>query len=152
MFLFLGVASTIPEFYIIKDKKIIDSIKILEVGDFKLSDKIIPTYLGINKKHNLSKNINKLIITIGPGSYTSLRVGASFIAGLSQSLNLPVSVISIETIYHFLAQLNNHIAIFFESSNNQRFFSYKKNKYFFHEKVENDSYIILILLNLLKIN
>ena len=111
MFLFLDVASPIPEFYIIKDKKIIDSIKIVNDKDFKLSDKIIPTYLEINKKHNLSKNINKLIITIGPGSYTALRVGAAFIAGLSQSMNLPVSVISNEIIYKYLTNLNNQIVV-----------------------------------------
>ena len=64
MFLFLDVASPIPEFHLIKDKKIIDSIKIINDIDFKLSDKIIPTYLEINKKHNLSKNLNKLINNI----------------------------------------------------------------------------------------
>jgi tRNA A37 threonylcarbamoyladenosine modification protein TsaB len=142
MFLFLDVASPIPEFYIIKDKKIIDSIKIVNDKDFKLSDKIIPTYLEINKKYNLSKNINKLIITIGPGSYTALRVGAAFIAGLSQSMNLPVSVISNEIIYKYLTNLNNQIAIFFESSNNQKFFVYKKDQTFFHEKIENENYIL----------
>ena len=107
MFLFLDVVSPIPEFYIIKDKKIIDSIKIVTDEEFKLSDKIIPTYLEVNKNHNLSKNLSKLIITIGPGSYTALRVGASFIAGLSQSMDVPVSVISNETIYQYLTGLNN---------------------------------------------
>ena len=142
MFLFLDVASPIPEFNLIKDKKIIDSKKIVNDEGFKLSDKIIPTYLEINKKHNLSKYLNKLIITIGPGSYTSLRVGASFIAGLVQSMNLPVSVISNENIYQYLVKKNNQIAIYFESSNNQSFFSYKKNQHFFHKKIENKNYIL----------
>ena len=110
--------------------------------DFKLSDKIIPAYLEFNKKHNLSKNINKLIITIGPGSYTALRVGASFIAGLSQSMNIAVSVISSEIIYKYLTSLNTQIAVYFKSSNNQSFFSYKKDQLFFHEKVENEHYIL----------
>ena len=142
MFLFLDVASPIPEFYIIKDKKIIDSLKIVKDSDFKLSDKIIPAYLEFNKKHNLSKNINKLIITIGPGSYTALRVGASFIAGLSQSMNIAVSVISSEIIYKYLTNFNTQIAVYFKSSNNQSFFSYKKDQLFFHEKVENEHYIL----------
>ena len=126
MFLFLDVASPIPEFHLIKDKKIIDSIKIVNDVDLKLSDQLIPSYLEINKKYNLSKTINKLIITIGPGSYTALRVGASFIAGLSQSMNLPVAVISTETIYRYLTNINNQTAVYFQSSNNQSFFSYKK--------------------------
>ena len=140
MFLFLDVVSPIPEFYIIKDKKIIDSIKIVTDEEFKLSDKIIPTYLEVNKNHNLSKNLSKLIITIGPGSYTALRVGASFIAGLSQSMDVPVSVISNETIYQYLTGLNNKIALYFESSNNQKFLTYKNGQKFFHEKIENQNY------------
>ena len=84
MFLFLDVASPIPEFHLINDKKIIDSIKITDNNDQKLSDLLIPTYLEIDTTYKLSKNLKKLIITIGPGSYTALRVGASFIAGLSQ--------------------------------------------------------------------
>ena len=140
MFLFLDAASSIPEFYLIKDKKIVDSIKIVNDIDFKLSDNIIPKYLEISKKYNLPKHINKLIITTGPGSYTALRVGASFIAGLSQSMNLPILVISNETMYQCLESSNNQIAIYFESSNNQRFFLYKKGKQFFHEKVENNTY------------
>ena len=152
MFLFLDVASPIPEFYLIKDKKIIDSIKIIDGSDIKLSDKIIPIYLEINKKHNLSKNISKLIITTGPGSYTALRVGASFIAGLSQSMNLPVSVVSAETIHLYLANLNDQIALYFKSSNNQRFFSYKKNQKFFNEKVENENHILPESINFIFYN
>lgn len=142
MFLFLDVISTIPEFHLIKDKKIINSIKILDENDQKLSDKIIPAYLDINYTHNLSKEITNLIITTGPGSYTALRVGASFIAGLSLSLNLPVAVISIESIYQYLFKNNKNIGIYFESSNNQKFFTYKKNSFFIHEKIENENFIL----------
>ena len=151
MFLFLDVASPIPEFYLFKDKKVIDSIKIVNDEDFKVSDKIIPTYLGFNKKHNLSKNIKKLIITTGPGSYTALRVGASFIAGLSQSMNLPVSVVSTETIYQYLT-LNKQTAVYFQSSNNQSFFTYKKNQQFFYEKVENENHILPKSINFIFFN
>jgi len=142
MFLFLDVASPIPEFHLINDKKIIDSFKILENNTVKLSDKIIPTYLEINNTHNLSKNLTNLIITIGPGSYTALRVGASFIAGLSQSISLPVSLISIQTIYNYIKCTDKEIGIYFESSNNQKFFSYKKRDHFINEKVENENLIL----------
>ena len=103
MFLLLDVASPIPEFHLINDKKIIDSIKITDNNDQKLSDLLIPTYLEIDTTYKLSKNLKKLIITIGPGSYTALRVGASFIAGLSQSMSLPVSVVSNLTIHNHLS-------------------------------------------------
>ena len=142
MFLFLDVVSPIPEFHLINDKKIVDSIKIANNIDQKLSDQLIPTYLEINNTYKLSQNIKKLIITIGPGSYTALRVGASFIAGLSLSMNLLVSVVSIETIYEHLYAPINQMGIYFESSNKQKFFSYKKNSYFFHKKIENENYVI----------
>ena len=141
MFLFLDAASPIPEFHLIEDKKIIKSIKIIEDSDKKLSNSIIPKYLEINSIYNLNSNIRKLIVTIGPGSYTALRVGASFISGLSQSLSLPVTVVSTETIYECFND-NKEIGIYFESSNNQKFFSYKKGLVFFHEKIENENYIL----------
>ena len=142
MFLLLDVASPIPEFHLINDKKIIDSIKITDNNDQKLSDLLIPTYLEIDTAYKLSKNLEKLIITIGPGSYTALRVGASFIAGLSQSMNLPVSAVSTLTIHNNLAEPRNHIGVYFESSNKQKFFSYQKNHQFIHEKIDDMSYTI----------
>ena len=142
MFLLLDVASPIPEFHLINDKKIIDSIKITDNNDQKLSDLLIPTYLEIDTAYKLSKNLEKLIITIGPGSYTALRVGASFIAGLSQSMNLPVSAVSTVTIHNHLAEPRNHIGVYFESSNKQKFFSYQKNHQFIHEKIDDMPYIM----------
>ncbi len=142
MFLLLDVVSPIPEFHLIDDKKIRDSIHILNNADEKLSDKLVSTYLNINNSYKLYKNIKKLIITIGPGSYTALRVGASFIAGLSQSMDLPVAVISTETIYNYIIESGHKKGIYFESSNKQKFFSYKKETEFIHEKVDNQNYSI----------
>ena len=142
MFLFLDVASPIPEFHIINEKKIIDSIKIINNINQKLSDQLIPTYLNIDSTYKLTRNVKKLIITIGPGSYTALRVGASFIAGLSQSMNLPVSVISTQTIYQHFYDSSKKIGIYFKSSNNQKFFSYQKNLEFIHEKIDSENYTI----------
>jgi len=147
MFLFLDVASPIPEFHLINDKKIIDSIKITNKTDQKLSDLLIPTYLQIDNDYNLSKKLKKLIITIGPGSYTALRVGASFIAGLSQSMDLPVAVISTTTIYKYLSDTNKKIGIYFESSNNQKFFLYKKNSEYINVKIENQNFVIPELIS-----
>ena len=117
MFLFLDVASPIPEFHLINDKKIIDSIKIINNSNEKLSDLLIPTYLNIDNTYKISKNVKKLIISIGPGSYTALRVGASFIAGLSQSMKLPVSIVSTETFHQWFSYPNEQIGIYFTSSN-----------------------------------
>ena len=141
MFLFLDVASPIPEFNLIKDKNIIVSSKIVENNNEKLSDNIIPKYLKINEKYNLNAKLTKFIITIGPGSYTALRVGASFIAGLSQSMGLPVATISTENIYKFLYNRNMNGGIYFQSSNNQNFLTFKLDEKFVHQKVENSNFI-----------
>lgn len=141
MFLFLDVASPIPEFHLIKDKNIIVSLKIVENNDEKLSDNIIPKYLKINEKYNLNEKITKLIITTGPGSYTALRVGASFIAGLSQSMGLPVATISTENMYDFLNNRNMNSGIYFQSSNNQNFLTFKLDEKFVHQKIENNNFI-----------
>ena len=141
MFLFLDVASPIPEFHLIKDKNIIVSSKIIENNDEKQSDNIIPKYLKINEIYNLNKKITKLIITTGPGSYTALRVGASFIAGLSQSIGLPVSTISTENMYNFLYNTNINCGIYFQSSNNQNFLTFKLDEKFVHQKLENNNFI-----------
>ena len=142
MFLLLDVASPIPEFHIINDKKIIDSIKIIDNSDQKLSDLLIPIYLKIDNTYKLSKTLKKLIITIGPGSYTSLRVGGAFMAGLSQSMSLPISVVSSLTIHNHLSDPSEHIGVYFESSNNQKFFSYRKNHQFIHEKIDDTLFVI----------
>ena len=147
MFLFLDVASPISEFHLITDKKIIDSIKITNKTDQKLSDLLIPTYIKIDNDYKLSKKLKKLIITIGPGSYTALRVGASFIAGLSQSMDLPVAVISTKTIYKYLSDTNKQIGIYFESSNNQKFFLYQKNSEYINVKIENQNFVIPELIS-----
>ena len=141
MFLFLDVASPIPEFHLIKDKNIIVSLKIIENNDEKLSDNIIPKYLKINEEYNLNEKITKFIITTGPGSYTALRVGASFIAGLSQSMGLPVATISTENMYKFLYNGNMNGGIYFQSSNNQNFLTFKLDEKFVHQKVENSNFI-----------
>ena len=80
------------------------------------------------------QKLTKFIITTGPGSYTALRVGASFIAGLSQSMGLPVATISTENIYDFLNNRNMNGGIYFQSSNNQNFLTFKLDEKFVHQK------------------
>ena len=55
MILYLDVVSSIPEFSIIEDNKIIFSTKIIHSVDEKLSDNIIPKYLEMNKSFKFLK-------------------------------------------------------------------------------------------------
>ena len=141
MILYLDVVSSIPEFSIIEDNKIIFSTKIIHSVDEKLSDNIIPKYLEMNKSFKFQKNLKGLIITTGPGSYTSLRVGAAFIAGLKYSKNIKIASVSSEIISKFLISDNNKIneLVYINSANSQNFISLQNNKNIFtHYKIDNE--------------
>ena len=160
MLLFLDVISPIPEFCVIDDNKIILQQKITQFETDKLSDNIIQSYIEIDKQLNLTKNLKKISTTIGPGSYTSLRVGSAFISGLMISRNIPYYPLSIEDIINFKAiqYSKKNLGVFITSSNKQKFLCYKiKDKNMKYDKIENNKYSIpknidLILFNKSKIN
>ena len=159
MLLFLDVISPIPEFCVIDDNKVILKEKIIQNETDRLSDNIIQSYIEIDKRLNLTQNLKKISTTIGPGSYTSLRVGSAFISGLMISRNIPYHPLSIEDIINFKAiqHSKENLGVYITSSNNQKFLCYKirENKMEYY-KIENNKYLIpshidLILFNKSKI-
>ena len=78
MILFLDTVSPLPEFSLIADNKIIFSKKIINHHNEKMSDYLIKSYTDLEKKFSLDQKLENLIINIGPGSYTSLRIGIAF--------------------------------------------------------------------------
>ena len=158
MLLFLDIISSIPEFCVIDDNKIILQQKITQSETDKLSDNIIQSYIEIDKRLNLTKNLKKISTTIGPGSYTSLRVGSAFISGLMISRNIPYYPLTIEDILNLNAikHSKKKLGVFITSSNNQKFFCYKtKDNHMEYNKIENKysipKHIDLILFNKSKI-
>tara|TARA_B100001540_G_C15775611_1_gene628518 strand:+ start:214 stop:858 length:645 start_codon:yes stop_codon:yes gene_type:complete len=129
MNLFLDIISPIPEFTVIYDNKILQSNKILEKEGDKLSDNIILCYQNLSEKLDLNKKLEKIIVTTGPGSYTSLRVGISFAKGLQISQNIKIAGISIYDQLSFMLEkkTENNIGSYIVSSNSQKFFCYKFN-------------------------
>ena len=160
MLLFLDVISSIPEFCVIDDNKVILRQKITKDETDKLSDNIIQSYIEIDKRLNLTKNLKKISTTIGPGSYTSLRVGSAFISGLMISRKIPYYPLSIEDILNFYSKKysKKNLGAFITSSNNQKFLCYKiKDNVMEYYKIENNKYSIpkhidLIIFNKTKIN
>ena len=160
MLLFLDIISSIPEFCVIDDNKIILQQKITQSETDKLSDNIIQSYIEIDKRLNLTKNLKKISTTIGPGSYTSLRVGSAFISGLMISRNISYYPLSIEDIVNFnsINHSKKNLGVFITSSNDQKFLCYKiKNNKMEYYKIEDNQYSIpkhidLILFNKSKIN
>tara|TARA_Y100000590_G_C15628998_1_gene980450 strand:- start:564 stop:1184 length:621 start_codon:yes stop_codon:yes gene_type:complete len=142
MHLFLDVISPIPEFSVFNENKIILSRKIIQSEEEKLSDSIIPRFLEIEKNLNLLKNLDSIIVTTGPGSYTSLRVGISFVSGLHFSKNIKIAGISSQDLLSFkLEETSNYNSAFYIiSANKQEFFCGKLfNKDFSYIKLEKNS-------------
>ena len=160
MLLFLDVISPLPEFCVIDDNKVILKEKIIQNETDRLSDNIIQSYVEIDKRLNLTKNLKKISTTIGPGSYTSLRVGSAFISGLMISRKIPYYPLSIEDILNFNSKKlsKNNLGVFITSSNNQEFLCFKnKDNVMEYNKIENNKYLIpkhieLILFNKTEIN
>ena len=160
MLLFLDIISSIPEFCVIDDNKVILQEKITESETEKLSDHIIQSYTEIDKRLNLTKYLRGISSTIGPGSYTSLRVGSAFISGLMISHKIPYYPLSIEDILNFnsIKYSKKNLGVFITSSNNQKFLCYKiKDNEVEYHKIEDNKFSIpknidLILFNKSKIN
>ena len=160
MLLFLDIISSIPEFCVIDDNKVILKEKIIQSETDRLSDNIIQSYIEIDKCLNLTQNLKKISTTIGPGSYTSLRVGSAFISGLMISRKIPYYPLSIEDILNFNLKKSskNNLGVFITSSNNQQFLCYKnEDNEMEYKKIDNNNYSIpkhieLILFNKTEIN
>ena len=155
MLLFLDVISSIPEFCVIDDNKVILRQKIIQDETDRLSDNIIQSYIEIDKKLNLTKKLKKISTTIGPGSYTSLRVGSAFISGLMISRKIPYYPLSIEDILNFYSKkyLEKNLGAFITSSNNQKFLCYKvKDNVMKYYKIENNKYSVPKNLDLIIFN
>ena len=144
MILFLDTVAPLPEFSIIEDNKIIYCEKIIKKEGNKMSDSIIPSYNYLDSKFSLDQNIKFLITNTGPGSYTALRVGISFLSGLSISKKINLIGVSCFDLFNYIILEDDNLqtsAFFITSSNNQRFiylFNSKANKYEVY-KIEKDN-------------
>ena len=160
MLLFLDVISSIPEFCVIDDNKVILQEKIIHNETDRLSDNIIQSYIAIDNRLNLTQNLKKISTTIGPGSYTSLRVGSAFISGLMISRKIPYYPLSIDDILNFNSKkyYKKNLGVFITSSNDQQFLCYRnKDNVMEYNKIENNKFSIpkhieLILFNKTEIN
>jgi len=142
MILFFDIVSHLPEFCLIKDNKILFSKRIFDDHEDKMSDRIVPIYIELEKKFKLGKKLKYLITVTGPGSYTALRVGIAFLSGLSISMKIPLIGIPCFDLFQYVIHLNEKksTAIYICSSNNQKFiclYSQYKNECIIN-KVEKD--------------
>ena len=126
MILFLDTVSPLPEFSLIGDNKIIFSKKIINNHHEKMSDYLIKSYTDLEKKFSLDQKLENLIINIGPGSYTSLRIG------------IDLKGIPCVDFYKYLISKDDLLltGIYIHSANNQKFiciYDQKKEYYNIHK-------------------
>ena len=140
MILFLDTISPLPEFSLIADNKIIFSKKIINNHHEKMSDYLIKSYTDLEKKFSLDQKLENLIINIGPGSYTSLRIGIAFFSGLSLSYQIDLKGIPCVDFYKYLISKDDllHTGIYINSANNQKFICIydEKKEYYNIHKIE----------------
>ena len=140
MILFLDTISPLPEFSLIADNKIIFSKKIINNHHEKMSDYLIKSYTDLEKKFSLDQKLENLIINIGPGSYTSLRIGIAFFSGLSMSYQIDLKGIPCVDFYKYLISKDDLLftGIYIHSANNQKFICIydEKKEYYNIHKIE----------------
>ena len=140
MILFLDTVSPLPEFSLIADNKIIFSKKIINNHHEKMSDYLIKSYTDLEKKFSLDQKLENLIINIGPGSYTSLRIGIAFFSGLSLSYQIDLKGIPCVDFYKYLISKDDLLStgIYINSANNQKFICIydEKKEYYNIHKIE----------------
>ena len=138
MILFLDTVSPLPEFSLIGDNKIIFSKKIINNHHEKMSDYLTKSYTDLEKKFSLDQKLENLIINIGPGSYTSLRIGIAFFSGLSLSYQIDLKGIPCVDFYKYVISKDDLLftGIYIHSANNQKFiciYDEKKEHYNIHK-------------------
>jgi len=140
MILFLDTISPLPEFSLIADNKIIFSKKIINNHHEKMSDYLIKSYTDLEKKFSLDQKLKNLIINVGPGSYTSLRIGIAFFSGLSLSYQIDLKGIPCVDFYKYLISKDDLLltGIYINSANNQKFICIydEKKEYYNIHKIE----------------
>ena len=130
MILFLDTISLKPKFFLIKKNNIIHSIHILEKKNMKISDEIVPRYNFFEKKNKFNNKLTKMIVLTGPGSYTGLRLGISFMYGMSAAKKIPLFGVSFINLLNTLVvkkNFNKTLLVIF-SDNNQNFLCIPSNK------------------------
>tara|TARA_Y100001970_G_C14219547_1_gene851795 strand:- start:617 stop:1252 length:636 start_codon:yes stop_codon:yes gene_type:complete len=154
MILFLDTVSSLPEFFLIEDNKIVFSKKIIDNCNEKMSDCIIPKYIELDTEFSLKKNLTDIIVNIGPGSYTALRIGIAFVSGLSISQKIDLKGLSCVDLYRYCVDEKDleSSALFICSSNDQNFFCLYENDKNIHKiyKVENENNLSNLINDKLK--
>ena len=92
-YLYIDTSSSYLYTAIVENEKLISEIK-EEFGQ-SLSEVALPKIASMFEKTNLeAKDINKIIVVDGPGSFTGIRIGITIAKVYAWSLNIPITTIT----------------------------------------------------------
>ena len=91
--LFLDTCSQIIKLGVLSENKLVDYIEF--TNDNKLSEKLLPEIKQILDKNKYNINeINRIYISVGPGSFTGIRIGVTVAKVIAWALNIDIIPIS----------------------------------------------------------
>ena len=91
--LYIDTSSSYLYAGIVKDSNLL--VEVQEELGHNLSEVALPKIVEMFDKTNLSaKDINKIIVVNGPGSFTGIRVGLTIAKVFAWSLNIPITTIT----------------------------------------------------------
>lgn len=91
--LFLDTCSQIIRLGVLSDSKLIDYTEF--TNDNKLSEKLLPAIKEMLDKNKYRVNdLNRIYISVGPGSFTGIRIGVTVAKVIAWSLNIDIIPIS----------------------------------------------------------
>lgn len=92
-YLYIDTSSSYLYTAIVEDSKLIDSIQ-EEYGQ-SLSEVALPKIVSLFNNNKLeARDIDKIIVVNGPGSFTGIRIGITIAKVYAWSLNIPITTIS----------------------------------------------------------
>lgn len=91
--LYIDTSSSYLYAGIVTNRKLISEVK-KEFGH-SLSEEALPSIVSLFEKENLSaKDIDKIIVVNGPGSFTGIRIGITIAKVFAWGLNIPITSVS----------------------------------------------------------
>ena len=108
-YLYIDTSSSFLYSAITEDDKVIAKVK-EEYGQ-SLSEVALPKIVEMFNKNSLSpKDVDKIIVVNGPGSFTGIRIGITIAKVYAWSLNIPITTISsLEAMAISSKNITNHI-------------------------------------------
>lgn len=134
--LFLDTSSENLIVYLMKDSNILYEKNIVAIKDH--STYLLSTIEESFKQANINKkDLNKIIVGIGPGSFTGTRIAITVAKVLAFSLNIDIySISSLEEFIYSIDGYDYYVPIIEEKNNNLYFSIFDKDK----NRVVEDSY------------